>query len=412
MSTRLRASFWLLLAACACAPPCVDDGFMSMQLDPLCSAVTETSSTTGEMTATTTESTTTTASTTTTGTSTTTETTSTTGTSTTTETTSTTDELTSTTEASTDGSSSTTGGMEPLTVDAGSSVCGTQQSPPMLQALTMGGDGNYMWSWTPTTDLDDPMSQTPTVTPGGGPTTYTVDVLDGMNDMASDSVTVHFTDQTLVLDPNVCTAFDFTGVGDTDPLGMWQWDPNTKTVCQVLNGRAGMIFCEWELDNAAITGTFSVNTGDDDDWIGLVWGIQDTDHFYLFTWKQSAQNFFECGGSVPMGMQVKVIDVKDPMSDPQSCADRHQPADTVNSKLLVPVDQFYEQGWEAFTEYLFELTHKDTGEITIVIRRKDNMQVVAMKTFMDATYLSGKFGVYQKSQLAACFADLTASCIP
>jgi hypothetical protein len=55
VSTRLRASFWLLLAACACAPPCVDDGFMSMQLDPLCSAVTETSSTTGEMTATTTD---------------------------------------------------------------------------------------------------------------------------------------------------------------------------------------------------------------------------------------------------------------------------------------------------------------------------------------------------------------------
>jgi hypothetical protein len=41
--------------------------------------------------------------------------------------------------------------------------------------------------------------------------------------------------------------------------------------------------------------------------------------------------------------------------------------------------------------------------MTIVVKEKANMNVVAEKTFMDTTYPSGKFGMYTKSQISACF---------
>jgi len=299
---------------------------------------------------------------------------------------------------------------DPLMVDAGDSVCADPNMPVQLNAMTSGGDGMYNWNWTPAMGLNNAMIQNPTAMPAG-PTTYTVDVTDGEGNMASDNVTVYLKNQTLALDPNICTTYDFTGTGETDPNTMWVWNNNTKELCQTINGKGSALFCGWELNNAKITGTFSVKTADDDDWTGFMWGIQDTDHFYIFTWKQAAQNFANCGGMVPVGMQVKVVNVADPMAMPQTCADRHQPADTPNSKLLVPVDQFYAMGWQDNTEYLFEITHKSDGEITIVIRVKANMQVVAMKTFNDTTYLSGKFGMYTKSQISACFSNFTADCL-
>ena len=37
--------------------------------------------------------------------------------------------------------------------------------------------------------------------------------------------------------------------------------------------------------------------------------------------------------------------------------------------------------------------------------------IVAATTFMDTTYKSGKFGMYTKSQISACFSDYKTFCI-
>lgn len=300
---------------------------------------------------------------------------------------------------------------DPLTVEAGDSICVDPNQPAQLSAVAMGGDGMYAYNWSPANTLSDPMIANPVAMPLG-PTSYTVDVMDGEGNMASDSVTVYLKNQTLQLDPQICTTQDFTGPTELDPNTNWVWNNNTKELCQTVNGKASALFCGWDLDNATITGTFSVKTAEDDDWTGFMWGIQDLNRFYLFTWKQTGQAFNNCGGMLPGGMQVKLIDVKDPANTPLTCADRHAPADTANSKLLVPVAEFTTQGWKDNTDYTFELTHKASGEMTIIVREKANMQVVAMKTFMDTTFPNGKFGMYTKSQISACFSNFTASCVP
>ena len=297
---------------------------------------------------------------------------------------------------------------DPLEVDAGNSICVDIGMPAQLNAVAMGGDGMYNYSWTPIETLDDPAKADPIAMPLG-PTTYTIDVSDGLGNMASDKVSVYLKGQALNLDPNICTTYDFPY--EADPATKWVWNNNTKELCQTVNGKGSALFCGWDLDNATISGTFAVKTTDDDDFTGFMWGLQDTSHFYIFTWKQLGQNFNACGGALPGGMQVKVVDVLDADKDPLACADLHVPADTVNSKLLVGVDDFTTMGWKDNTEYLFELTHKAGGEMTIVVKEKANMAVVAEKTFMDTTYPSGKFGMYTKSQISSCFSNFTASCI-
>jgi hypothetical protein len=144
-----------------------------------------------------------------------------------------------------------------------------------------------------------------------------------------------------------------------------------------------------------------------------MWGIQDMGHFYVFTWKQIDQIGNTCGGGMMYaGMQVKVIEVDDEVADPLSCPDIHDPADTVNSRLLVSVDEFTTMGWQDNTQYDFELTHLSDGQMHIEVRRSDNNNLVAEHDFMDTTYAKGKFGMYTKSLINACFSDLTVSCEP
>jgi hypothetical protein len=300
-----------------------------------------------------------------------------------------------------------------LTVDAGSSLCIEVNDMIQLDAVAMGGDGNYTWNWTPAMGLSDPMIPNPTSMPPG-PVDYTVEVMDGEGNMASDTVSVFLTNQVLPFDPNVCTIYDFpydANIGDPNPD--WQFDNNTQTLCQQSNAKASALFCGWTLDNATINGRFRVNTAADDDWVGFMWGIQDTDHFYVFTWKQAGQQSTTCGPApfaVPGGMQVKRIGVADP-NVPLACPDVHAPNDTANSVLLQSVDQFTTMGWADNTEYVFDLTHLANGDMTIVVRNAMNNQVIAMTTFNDTTYPNGQFGMYTKSQEDACFAGFEVDCM-
>ncbi|HEY0133653.1 MAG TPA: hypothetical protein VGB85_06220, partial [Nannocystis sp.] len=301
-----------------------------------------------------------------------------------------------------------------LQVDAGPSLCIDPGQEAQLLAMASGGDGMYAYAWTPADTLDDASVADPKATPVAV-TEYTVDVSDGEGNMGSDTVSVFVKDQALNLSPEVCTVHNFPHEDNEDPmdpLSNWAWNDETKELCETLNAKGSALFCGWTLNNATITGTFSVKTIEDDDWVGFMWGIQDTSHFYVFTWKQIGQLATTCGDiQTPAGMQVKVVDVKDPMADPMACVDVHAPADTANSKLLVGVDDFTTNGWLDNTAYTFELTHKTGGEMTIVIRRANNNQLVAQKTFTDTTYASGQFGMYTKSQVNTCFSNFTVDCV-
>ena len=73
-------------------------------------------------------------------------------------------------------------------------ICINQTNP--LYAAAYGGTGNYTYSWSPATNLDDPSSQSPVFTATeAGEFTYTVTVSDG-NDTATTSLTFTVIDNT------------------------------------------------------------------------------------------------------------------------------------------------------------------------------------------------------------------------
>ena len=296
-----------------------------------------------------------------------------------------------------------------MEVDAGPTVCIEFGASTQLQATVMGGDGNYTYDWTPIDSLDDPKIADPLASPTG-PTSYDVAVSDGEGNMGSDSVTVYINNLPLQLDPEICDTYDFPWSVDVPTI--WDWNDQKKELCQTVNGKNSALFCGWDLSDATVKGTFRVNKLDnDDDYVGFMWGIQNTDQFYIFTWKRLAQDFGGACGNVPQGMMVKMVDVADPMMNPQNCADLHAPNDTPNSKLLLAPADISTAGWAFNTDYLFELTHKQTGEMNIVVRNKADNAIIAQKAFMDTTYPSGKFGQYTYSQIGACFSDYKTTCI-
>lgn len=56
------------------------------------------------------------------------------------------------------------------------------------------------------------------------------------------------------------------------------------------------------------SGTFFVNTDNDDDLIGVVFGYQDFAHFYIVSWKARAEQYFQhaCWWVTATGLSVKV----------------------------------------------------------------------------------------------------------
>lgn len=78
-----------------------------------------------------------------------------------------------------------------LAADAGPDIAAEFGGSVSLSGSATGGDGPYMYSWSPTTNLDDPAAATPTFTAStAGTFTFTLTVTDGQGNTATDSTAV------------------------------------------------------------------------------------------------------------------------------------------------------------------------------------------------------------------------------
>jgi hypothetical protein len=285
----------------------------------------------------------------------------------------------------------------PLTVQAGPDVDIMAGGNTQLACTAMGGDGNYSYQWDNAGSLDDAMIAAPVATPTQT-TTYTCTVTDGQPVMAADSTTVHVVDAQI--DFGACSIVDF-GIDEGPDNAQWQFQMGGTRACETANGEPSAVVCDFVLDNAAVTGLFAVETGQDDDSIGIVFGWQDVGHFYVFSWKQAGQNFMGCG-TLPAGMTIKMIDSDMGLGCPDLMGD----ADTAVSTVLATPATFYDQGWVDDEVYVIELQHTPM-DFTITVYLASDMSVVATTTVMDSTYPSGQFGLFAFSQIDACFEDFT-----
>ncbi len=291
----------------------------------------------------------------------------------------------------------------PLTVSAAPSCSDFAGSPVQLNAVAAGGTGNYTFSWSPAAGLDDPDIADPLASPTGFQT-YTVTVDDGVS-LAQDTVTV--VDANAFDLQNNCTLFQ----GDIDagsaPASI-TYDMGGTRACENGNNDFGLHLCDGVVfEDVSLEGVIGVsNHGGDDDIIGLVWGAQDSSHFYSMSWKRQSQNFFGC--SVPAGITVKRVEAADFAS--VGGADIYCPADTADSTVLLAPAATTTAGWAQGQTYTVTIDYLTTGSTVTVVRDSDSVQI-AQFAVADTTYQSGAFGSTTFSQINACVGPLHASCL-
>jgi hypothetical protein len=180
---------------------------------------------------------------------------------------------------------------------------------------------------------------------------------------------------------------------------VWDVAPDGLSVVQTQNSNPGFFLSDFDLVDAVLDGTITVETTSDDDIIGFVFGFQDVNHLYLFDWKQVDQSF--CGGFADAGMTVKVVSAATDLACIDLWNTDGQPGRVTNLyHNTIP--------WADNTTYGFTLDF-EPGTIRIVVKEGDT--VLDTITVQDATYASGLFGFYNNSQNAVRYTGFTETTV-
>lgn len=172
------------------------------------------------------------------------------------------------------------------------------------------------------------------------------------------------------------TPFDLTNWTET-PGGDWTVAADGSNVFQSTNGQPTYFLSEDNYINTVFSGSFGVETSSDDDYIGFVFGYNNSDDYLLFDWKQGWHNSAESGFTLSRisGSNVDLWG--------------HSGSDlTVLASDYTTRDTF--RGWLDNTSYAFTLDYSDTN-IRIDIDGNTIFDV-------DGSFSDGKFGFYNYSQ--------------
>jgi hypothetical protein len=185
--------------------------------------------------------------------------------------------------------------------------------------------------------------------------------------------------------------------------GSWVLGAGNTSVTQVLNADPSFFLNNANQTAFSIDGSWKVNTGTgDDDYMGFVFGYQNSSNFYLFDWKQGTQGYV--GRTAAEGMTIKKFQ-----------------GTTGNGLVDLSLEEFWENqvnygdmtvlatnhsstaGWVAGTTYDFHLDFNTTpGQFSIVV--KQGATELWNKTVTDSTFTDGQFGFYNNSQAQVNYA--------
>ncbi len=162
--------------------------------------------------------------------------------------------------------------------------------------------------------------------------------------------------------------------------GNWIVSPNGSQVTQTRNGNPTYFLSDTDYINTEFNGSFSVSPNwGDDDFIGFVFGWQNSDDYYLFDWKKNNQGFANEGYTLShiTGADVDYWD--------------HTGSDIT----VLGTSYSNSSGWEHGIVYNFTLNYTTTG-FTIDI---DGTEIFNQT----GNFNTGKFGFYNYSQAGVTY---------
>ncbi len=180
--------------------------------------------------------------------------------------------------------------------------------------------------------------------------------------------------------------------------GIWNVNADGTSVTQTQNNDPSVFLSPNSFNDSQLY-TGQISPAVDNDFVGFVFGFQNTGSYYLLDWILDDQNF---GADTSFrGITLKRID-----SEP---ANRGQLSQTASVPGIT--QQLFHQSVirDNNVTYAFSLLRDvQTGEISIDILDTSTNNSVVDFTVFDSTYTSGQFGLYTHVQIAT-FSNLTAT---
>jgi hypothetical protein len=178
--------------------------------------------------------------------------------------------------------------------------------------------------------------------------------------------------------------------------GDWVLAADNESVKQVINADPSFYLNNLNQTSYTMDGTWKVETSSDDDYMGFVFGYQNSSNFYLFDWKQGTQSYV--GTTANEGMTIKKMTgaTGDGLVD-LSLAEFWENTTDFGDMDVLATNHGSDKGWLDNREYTFHLDFNlNPGEFHINI--KDGETELWDVVVTDSTFTSGQFGFYNYSQ--------------
>lgn len=205
--------------------------------------------------------------------------------------------------------------------------------------------------------------------------------------------------------------FDTEGSEQDKPL--WKVNKKGDEIQQVVNSVATIFIGNQVFRDVEYSGTFFVNRNSDDDIIGIVFGYQSPRKYFVASWKQSKQTYWDSRpfrAKAEAALNIKKIHSVSGPSRSLRNALWHT-GNTTNEATLLWKDP-KGRGWQDKTAYRWQLVYLPSkSSMRLRIWHKYNKVMMDSGEIKDFDIGSGKLGLMSFSQIKVIWSAVSARCL-